>query len=145
MENSVGNTKTLLHTKRIFAEQFFITIGQAHHFQGVFNCIGASSTTQLCKDFKIFCTGQIGIKSRRFDDSPDTGVNVLLIAFDVSTKHIHLAGSNRSQAQNHFHNGSFSGSVASQQPVNASFFYMKINILNGGLISIHFCKLFCFD
>ena len=67
------------------------------------------------------------------------------MALDVLAKHIHFAGSDWNKAQNHFHNGGFSGSIAAQQAVDTPSFHMKINIFYDSLISISFCQLSCFD
>lgn len=49
-------SKTLLHSKRILAKQFFIPIRQTDNLQGVFYCIWRSSTAQFCKYLQVFRT-----------------------------------------------------------------------------------------
>ena len=113
MQNSVGNTEALLHAEGILTEQLFVLVGQSHNFQRVLDGIGLGCPSQLRKNFKVFCAGQIRIKTGSFDDGPNTGINAFLMAFDVLSEHIHFAGSDWCKAQNHFHNCGFTGSVAS--------------------------------
>ena len=52
----------------ILTEQLFVLVGQSHNFQRVLDGIGLGCPSQLRKNFKVFCAGQIRIKTGSFDD-----------------------------------------------------------------------------
>lgn len=52
---------------------------------------------------------------------------------------------NSSQAQNHFHDRSFPGSIASKQAKDTALFNMKINRIDRHLFPIDFCQAFRFN
>ena len=112
MQDGVGDPQPLLHAEGILAEQLFVPVGEPHHFQRVLDGVGPGCAAQLRKNFKVFCAGQVRVKAGSFDDSPNTGINAFLMAFDVLAEHIHFAGSDRRKAQDHFHDGGFPGSIS---------------------------------
>ena len=140
MHDGQGNGKPLFHTKRILGIELFVPIGQTNQLQGVLDCVMLFHIPKHRKDFQVFRSGQVWIKSRRLDQAAHTGQNFPGCGADVLTENVQFAGTGGRQAQEHFHGGGFPSSVAAQQAVNPPPPDVNVQVGNAFLASIEFCQ-----
>ena len=145
MHDRQSNRQPLFHAQGVLGEKFFVPVGQAHQFQGALDGVLVFQPPQGGENAQILRPRQIGIEARGLDQAADAGQQRLLVARQGLSPDRHFPGGGLGQTQQHLHGGGFSGSVPTQQTIDAASLNMDVQLCHALLRPILLGQVICFN
>ena len=117
----LGKTQTLAHTQGVFSDRLFHIRVQPNLFQNRPDRMVIGFLLQRSQNFQILGAGQVGQKSRSFDDNTNVLREVRVFAY-LLVIYKDCAAVRLQEATDTLHQNSLSGTIVAHDAMNLTFF-----------------------